>query len=74
MPKEEKVTFFKTKLRDHTSKDWAREAISLAPKSMPTIQAIPATNAANTAAYLCKRSQVSNQIQDNDYYFTPKKR
>lgn len=38
-----------------TSKDLAREAISFAPKSTPTEQAIPATKAAKTEAYLNER-------------------
>jgi hypothetical protein len=33
----------------------AKEAINFAPKSIPTKQAIPATNAPNTAAYLHKK-------------------
>lgn len=39
-------------LMKHTSKYLAREAISFAQKSTPTKQAIPATKAAKTAAYL----------------------
>lgn len=40
-----------------TSKDLASKAISFALKSIPTIQAMPATKAAKTAAYLQKHGE-----------------
>lgn len=48
----ENILILQNKDMESTSKDFARDAMSLAPKSIPAIEAIPATNAANTAAYL----------------------
>jgi hypothetical protein len=49
------LIYFVILLTSYTSKHLAKEAINFAPKSIPTVQANPATNAANTAAYLQKK-------------------
>lgn len=45
--------------KSDTSNDLAIEARILALKSIPTKQAMPATKAANTAAYLQKQQSIS---------------